>query len=265
MGPLANCKVNEFRALVWNHYRRAGRHALPWRNTRDPYHIVVSEVMLQQTQVARVLSFYSKFIKAFPSFRALAEAPRREILRQWQGLGYNRRAVALQRLAVEIIRKNRGALPRDRAALERLPGIGPATAGSILAFAFNKPAPFLETNVRRAFIHHFFPKRRGVTERELKKLAAATLDRKNPRAWYYALMDYGSWLVKQVPNPNRRHARYRRQPKFSGSTRELRGKVLRELLGRPRLSPRALALKLREPLPRILRTLAALEKERLVT
>lgn len=257
--------VQKFRTLVWNHYRREGRHALPWRHARNPYRIAVSEVMLQQTQVARVLSFYPKFITQFPSFHALAKAPRREVLRAWQGLGYNRRAVALQRLAQDIVKHHRGKLPRDRRSLEALPGLGRATAGSILAFAYDISTPFIETNIRRAFLHYFFPHARNVREEEILSLVEKTLPKKHARKWYYALMDYGNWLVKHTPNPNRRHARYRTQPKFAGSQRELRGKILRYLLAHPRTPSHALAKILEAPAPRVKRAYDALKKEGLVT
>lgn len=260
--------VRKFRALVWRHYRRAGRHALPWRvfprslpADRRAYRIVVSEVMLQQTQVARVILFYPKFLKQFPSFRVLAAAPRREVLKAWQGLGYNRRAVSLHRLAGEIVRNYRGKLPRDPALLEELPGLGAATAGAVASFAFNAPAPFIETNIRRAFLHHFFPRRSEVGEKEIIALVAETLPRKHSREWYYALMDYGSWLAKEEPNPNRRAARYRRQPKFEGSARELRGKIVRYVLAHAHASVRVVAQKLNEPIPRVQKTLAALKRE----
>lgn len=253
---------------MWNHYRHKGRHTLPWRvfpqslpAGRRAYRIVVSEVMLQQTQVARVLIFYPKFLKRFPSFHALARAPRREILRHWQGLGYNRRAVALHELAKKIVRKHAGILPHDPSQLEKLPGLGPATAGSIAAFAFNRPVVFVETNIRRVFIHHFFPHAKRVTERSIEDLVARTLPPRKSRAWYSALMDYGAWLAMHMENPNRRHEKYRRQPKFKGSSRELRGKILRYVLAHPRAVPRTIAHTLGESLPHVKRVRTTLEKE----
>lgn len=253
-----------FRALIWRFYRRTGRHALPWRKTRNPYHVAVSEMMLQQTQVARVRMFYPKFLKRFPSFRALAHASRREVLTEWQGLGYNRRAVALHRLAHEVVAKYKGKLPRDLTLLLDLPGIGRATAGSILAFAFNIPTPFIETNIRRVFIYHFFPRKKRVTEGEILALVHNTLDRENPREWYSALMDYGAWLAKQTKNPNRKYVRYRRQPKFEGSSRELRGKIVRYFLQHPRANAHTIAHTLKEPLPRVAKTLAILKREGII-
>jgi len=231
-----------FRKVIWEYYRRAGRR-LPWRETRDPYRILVSEVMLQQTQVARVVGFYENFIKKFPSFAALAEAKTADVLRAWQGLGYNRRALALQRLAVEVVGKHGGKLPRDRESLISLPGVGPYTAGAIRAFALNEPEIFIETNIRRVFIHFFFPKRKkSVTDAELTRYLKRTLDEKRPREWYWALIDYGAMLGEAarsssgLGNPNRRSAHYVRQAAFKGSNRELRGKILRILLERRRAS-----------------------------
>lgn len=247
--------------MVWRHYRRAGRHTLPWRRTRDPYRVVVSEVMLQQTQVVRVLKFYPRFLARFPSFRALARAPRREVLRLWQGLGYNRRAVALHRLAREVVARHRGALPRHPEALEALPGVGPATAGAIAAFAFNTAVPFIETNIRRAIIFHFFPRASRVSESAVLAVARAVLVRTRPREWHYALMDYGAWLAARTENPNRRHEGYRRQPKFRGSSRELRGEVVRYVLAHPRATAREVARALGKPLTRVGLALAALRRE----
>lgn len=266
--PRTSHTIEKFRALVWNHYRREGRHTLPWRTFprslpagRRAYAIVVSEVMLQQTQVARVLIFYPKFLKRFPSFHALAHAPRRAILRHWQGLGYNRRAVALHELAKKIVREYAGILPRDPSQLEKLPGLGPTTAGSIAAFAFNHPAVFVETNIRRVFIRHFFPRARRVTEQSIKDLVAHTLPPRKSRAWYSALMDYGTWLTTHTKNPNRRHAKYRRQPKFEGSSRELRGKIVRYFLSHPHANAHTVARALKEPTPRVRQTLTTLKRE----
>lgn len=260
--------IQKFRALVWNHYRREGRRALPWRifprslpAGRRAYQIVVSEIMLQQTQVARVLIFYQKFLRRFPSFRMLAKAPRREVLRQWQGLGYNRRAVSLHQLSKQITSKYAGKLPHDPKALGKLPGLGSATVGSVAAFAFNLPVPFVETNIRRVFLHHFFPRSKKVREEKILALVEQTLPATRAREWYSALMDYGAWLAKRTRNPNRRHAHYRRQPAFAGSSRELRGKIVKHLLTHPHTRVASLARIFSEPLPRVKKTLAALKKE----
>ncbi len=267
----SNPNVRRFRTLVWNFYRRHGRKQLPWRppalklrkggTARDPYRIAVSEIMLQQTQVARVLLFYPRFIKKFPDFRALAKAPVSAVLKVWQGLGYNRRALAVKRFAETVVQKHGGKLPRNPETLEELPGIGRATAGEIAAFAFNVPVPFIETNIRRVFIHHFFPRKGRVGEEDILKWVQKTLPQKNAREWYYALIDYGSWLATQVKNPNRRHAAYRPPPKFAGSSRELRGKILKFALKRGKISPRGAARELSVPLKKVKGVLAALQRE----
>jgi A/G-specific adenine glycosylase len=252
--------MRRFKDIIWAYYRH-NRREMPWRRTHDPYRILVSEIMLQQTQVARVMKFYPDFIKKFPDFRALAHARTVAVLRAWQGLGYNRRALALRRLAKIILEKYNGRLPRERAALESLPGIGKATAGAIRAFAWNEPEIFIETNIRRVFIHFFFERSRKVTDKEILRYIKRTLDRKNPREWYWALMDYGAMLGAASQNPNRKSVHYKKQPRFSGSDRELRGKIVRFLLAKKKFSIRALSKGTGEPEKRIRRIASALAKE----
>lgn len=222
-------KIEEFKKIVWDFYHKEGRHDLPWRKTKNPYKILVSEIMLQQTQVARVVEKYSLFLKTFPTISALANAPLAQVLIVWQGMGYNRRALALHRLAKEIITSHKGKIPHTRTELEALTGIGPYTAGAIRAFAFNEPEVFIETNIRRVFIHHFFPRTLSVSDKEILPLVEKTLDTKNPREWYFALMDYGAHLPKITKNPNKKSAHYVKQKKFEGSHRQLRGRVLKYL------------------------------------
>ena len=228
---LDDARVTRFRRRVCWHGRRHYR-SLPWRETGDPYAILVSEVMLQQTQVTRVLDYYARFLARFPDPATLAAAPLAAILERWSGLGYNRRALALQRAAGAVVRDHGGRLPADRDALLRLPGVGPATAGALLAFAFAEPAVFIETNIRRVFLHEFFAAAATVPDAALLPLVARTLDRRRPRRWYYALMDWGAALGRRTGNPNRRSAHYSRQSPFAGSRRELRGRVLRLLTDR---------------------------------
>ena len=227
--------IAEFRAIIYRHFREHPRE-LPWRNTRNPYHVVVSEIMLQQTQVERVREKYGEFIAAFPDFPALARAPLREILLRWQGLGYNRRAVALRSIAQRVVEEFDGKLPSSPEVLATFPGIGSATAASIAVFAFSAPSAFIETNIRRVFIHFFFQGREHVKDREIIPLVEETLDRSDPRTWYCALMDYGVMLKKTHPNPNRKSAHYRRQAPFAGSNRQLRGLILRALTENPALT-----------------------------
>jgi A/G-specific adenine glycosylase len=188
--------------------------------------------MLQQTQVDRVAMKFDRFIQKLPDFAALAAAPLREVLALWQGLGYNRRALNLKRAAEAVMLEHNGSLPSSPDALVTLPGIGKATAASIAAFAFEQPVVFLETNIRTVLIHHFFNGRASVADAELLPLAAALLDRRNPRKWYSALMDYGTSLKKLHGNASRRSAHYSTQSSFKGSRRQKRGRILKLLVER---------------------------------
>lgn len=219
----------EFQKLIWDFYRKNKRD-LPWRRTVDPYKILVSEIMLQQTQVSRVLTKYKEFITRFPDFKALARSSLSDVLLLWSGLGYNRRALFLQKTAKIVHNEYRGKLPKDPKILESFPGLGKATAASIIVFSFNQQIPFIETNIRRVFIHHFFSDSETVSDKEIYPLVVKTIDSENPREWYYALMDYGSFLGKSINNPNKKSKMYVVQSKFEGSLRQVRGKILRELL-----------------------------------
>lgn len=222
-----------FVKTVWAYYRTSGRHDLPWRKTRNPYRILVSEIMLQQTQAERVRGYYTVFLKQFPTISELAHAPASHVISAWQGLGYNRRALALHRAAKVIVKERNGMLPRDEKELLALPGIGPYTAGALRAFVWNKPGTLLETNVRTAYIHHFYKDAENVPDTELVPIIEATTDQENPREWYWALMDYGAHLKLTVGNATRRSATYATQKKFAGSNRQLRGRILRIALSGP--------------------------------
>ena len=229
--PLTREEILAFREEVYRHYREHKRN-FPWRETTDPYSILVSEVMLQQTGVDRVRVYYPRFIAVFPAFSFLAGAPLADVLRVWKGLGYNRRAQNLRRTACIVEEEFSGVLPPDEKILSTLPGIGRTTAAAILAFAFNLPSVLVETNIRRLFLHRFFPCRDSVPDREILPFVSATLDRENPRDWYYALMDLGSHLRSISPDPNQRSAHRQRQSRFHGSDREIRGRILAALLER---------------------------------
>ena len=232
-------EVKTFQQTVLNYWRKNGRHNLPWRKTRDPYSILVSEIMLQQTQVDRVVPYFEKFIKKFPTVERLASSSLASALQCWSGLGYNRRAKLLRECAREIVEKYGGKVPKDLAALIALPAIGPYTAGAIRAFAFNEPEVFIETNIRAGLIHHFFPKAKKVPDSKLvpflKKLLkiVSQTSYPGPREWYSALMGYGAHIKKTNPNPSRRSKHHMRQSPFEGSLRQLRGVILRTLLDGP--------------------------------
>lgn len=233
-----------FQKHIRSWYKKNGRHDLPWRppslklrkdNTLDPYHILVSEVMLQQTQVARAIPKYHEFLKAFPTIQHIAGASNARVLTIWQGMGYNRRALNLKQAAERILKEFGGKIPDRRAALESLPGIGPGTAGAVLAFAFGKRIPFIETNIRRIYLHFFFSSKTGVDDSDILKKIEATLPPTRSREWYWALMDYGALRFKSIPNPNTRSKHYAHQSAFKGSRRELRGKIIDELIREKKL------------------------------
>lgn len=217
---------------------------LPWRNLDDPYAVLVSEIMLQQTQVARVGRFWERFMALFPTIDALASADTADVLAQWQGLGYNRRAIALKRTADACAAERGGTLPDTAEELQRLPGIGPATAAGVMAFAYNRPSVYIETNVRTVFLHELFPDREKVGDKELAPLVADTCPEDGARAWYYALLDYGAHLKTQVANPSRRSAHYARQSAFEGSRRQKRAELVRIVLAAPGIGAAELAERL---------------------
>jgi A/G-specific adenine glycosylase len=229
---LSQRSVALFRKMIYVYYLKEGR-SLPWRKTKKPYRILVSEVMLQQTPVARVLDKYRLFVGTYPDFSSLARAPLVDILTMWRGLGYNRRAIALKKTAEVVMAEFGGKLPLSPDALVTLPGIGRYSASAIYTFATGSPSLIIETNIRRVFIHFFFRDREGVSDEQIVPLLSETLDRKDPRSWYYALMDYGTKLKREGENPNRRSARYRRQSPFEGSARQARGIILRTLADSP--------------------------------
>lgn len=216
-----------FVAKVQKFYKENGRHTLPWRKTHDPYRILVSEIMLQQTQVVRVIPKYKAFIKTFPTVATLAEAPLGEVLTLWQGLGYNRRAKYLHICAKEIVKKYKGKFPRVVSELLLLPGIGPYTAAAVCAFAYNEPVVMIETNIRTVYLDHFFAGKKGIRDKKLLTYIRKTLPNNNAREWYAALMDYGAHLKLTKGNVSRNSKHYTRQSKFKGSDREIRGAILK--------------------------------------
>ena len=227
--PEVPLDVGAFRALVREQGARRWRD-LPWRDTRDPYAIWISEVMLQQTQVPRVLDRWDAWMARFPVVDVLAAAPQAEVLAAWQGMGYNRRALALHRAAQAVSQDHGGVFPSDYDELVALPGIGPSTAAGIRAFAFDLPGVYLETNVRTVFLHELFPTSESVPDASLVPLVRQACPDVDARGWYYALLDYGAHLKRSVPNPSRRSASYARQSRFEGSHRQKRAFLLRQIL-----------------------------------
>lgn len=257
--------MDAFRAIVWDYYVAHARE-LPWRmpvlqkredGSLDPYAILVSEIMLQQTQVSRVVPKYHAFLELFPTIQVLADAEQGDVLRAWSGLGYNRRARFLWLAAQEVVARFAGVIPRTIGELTSLPGVGKNTAGAIMAYAYNEPVVYIETNIRTVFIHHFFKDQADIPDSVLLPLVDAALPRpkgkmqdqlreaegerissapvRKPaglphvRTWYWALMDYGSYLKSTAGNVSRASKHYVRQSTFQGSKRQLRGRVLREL------------------------------------
>lgn len=274
----ADSDFKQFKEKIWNFYRHHKR-SFPWRQTTNLYKILISEVMLQQTQTERVLPKYESWIKRFPDFQTLAQAPLSEILKYWKGLGYNRRALYLKEIAHSMSKLKDKNITKIQYFelldfLQKLPGIGENTAAAIVVFVYNKPLVFIETNIRRVFIHEFFSdatiqqfnNQKTIHDNQLMPLIEQTFDRKNPRQWYYALMDYGSMLGQTIENPNRKSVHYAKQSKFEGSLRQVRGKILSLLTSTPTIriveAKKILHIKHEEQFEKALREL---EKEGFIT
>ncbi len=295
-------KLQKFRRIVWAHYRKHKRD-MPWRRDTSLYAVIVSEIMLQQTQVSRVMVKFESWMKRFPTWQALASATINDVLQEWSGLGYNRRALYLKRIAEKMTEKTiegtAAKIPETPAGssvesryvlyhimpqkedgpasrennpapmsfsllynnLRELPGIGPNTAGAILAYTYNIPYPFIETNIRSVYLHFFFKNKEKVPDKDILNLIEKTLAdpeiSKNPREWHWALMDYGSHLKATTPNPSRRSAHHMKQTPFKGSNRELRSKILRAVMKKEPLG----SFKGLYPAAQIRTNLAALVRE----
>jgi len=227
------------------HYRRTARD-LPWRRTQDPYEVLVSEVMLQQTQAARVTPAFDRFIQRFPTLEALAAAPLGAVLREWSGLGYNRRARDLHRIA----RMSPRGLPKTVAELDALPGIGAYTAGAVASFAFGQRVPFADTNIRRVLGRVFLG--RPGTNKEAVELDAMAMPKRSSDVWHHALMDLGATICKPKPQcdvcplkadcryvrslavggrPPSMTARLVRPAAYPDSDRRVRGAIIKALVG----------------------------------
>lgn len=231
--------IAAFQKRVLSYYRRNARK-LPWRATTDPYCILVSEIMLQQTQVDRVILKYIAFITRFPDVASLAESSLKDVLTMWQGLGYNRRAQNLHKSAQIITSDHNGRLPETREALQTLPGIGLNTAAALCVYAYNQPCVYIETNIRAVYIHSFFPDDDAVSDAQLEPYIEATLYKRDPRRWYNALMDYGVYLKKLHGNPARKSRHHTVQSRFEGSDRQIRGMIIKILGGTDAMSTKEL-------------------------
>lgn len=220
--------IPAFRKTILSWYA-LHRRDMPWRRTRDPYKILVSEIMLQQTQVSRVLPKYREFLRAFPAVKALADTDDASLLKTWKGLGYWRRAKFLKDAAKVILAEHNGKFPKDVLSLQKLPGIGPYTARAVACFAFQSPEAFIDTNIRRVYLHFFFPDSNHISDNQIMEIARKAVWKENPREWHYALFDYGAVELKDKTT-NKKSKHYRKQSAFKDSFRSFRAKTMRFLL-----------------------------------
>jgi A/G-specific adenine glycosylase len=255
--------VDRFKATVYDHYAQCGRR-FPWREQVSPWAVLVSELMLQQTQTERVVPFFERWMSRWPTPDALDNASLEDALREWAGLGYNRRCRFLKECAHIIVSEQGGRVPEVPDALRLLPGIGAYTAGAVACFSYNYPSVFIETNIRTALLYFFFKGQDAVPDTALFPLLETALDRENPRAWYWALMDYGASLKKTLVNPGRRSAHYARQSPFEGSFRQSRGRIIKTLLFEGSATLDSLKRRTGIPEDELDRALAALERDSMV-
>lgn len=225
---MAYSQEQEFIQLLYEKSHELYRE-MPWRHDTRGYYVLVSEIMLQQTQVDRVMPKFLQFIAQFPDFQTLAAAPLAEVLVLWSGLGYNRRAKFLHEAARRVMQEYGGELPSAQEQLLTLPGVGKNTTGALMAYVYNQPVLYVETNIRTVYLHHFFADRRDITDVEIMEKLAATLDHEQPRQFYWALMDYGAWLKKNGVRNVAASKHYRKQTPLKGSVREVRGAIIRAL------------------------------------
>ena len=252
--------IRRFRRKIWTFYR-AHRRDLPFRRTTDPYCITVSEIMLQQTQVDRVVPYYERWVARWPDWQALATASKQQLLAEWSGLGYNRRAIFLGRMAEAVVRDHGGRLPDTPHALRSLPGIGEYTSHAILIFAFNRPLVAVDTNIRRVVLHELqLPA--DTEDTEIRQIAAQLLPRGRARDWHYALMDYSSLaLPKRLEKTPPKST----QSRFAGSQRQIRGEIIRRLTNQRSVAIRVVAKHLGRTLTDVQRAAETMVRDQLVT
>jgi A/G-specific adenine glycosylase len=263
----------------------ARRRAYPWRGEQDPYRVLVSEVMLQQTQAVRVIPHYLLFLRRFPTVNALASAPRSEVVRAWAGLGYNRRAVALSTTARVIVRDHGGSVPADPERLLQLPGVGPYTASAVASLAFGAAVPAVDTNVRRVVARARLGLEVGKARAgDVRDAARSWIDRRDPGAWNQAIMDLGREICRPAPRcdpcPIARACRSRRAGRetverrsphrpgadaFEGSSRQVRGRIVAVLRDHERTTVGAIATRLDLTPGRVAEALAGLRADGLVS
>lgn len=253
-------KIAAFRKKVWSCYQRHKRY-LPFRETDDPYAITVSEIMLQQTQVSRVVDKYTNWLHHLPEWESLAHASNRRVLSLWSGLGYNRRALYLKEIAKIVLSRYNGTLPDNPSELQTLPGIGPYTAHAIAAFAFQKRVAAVDTNVRKVIIYSFGLSP-TISPAAIQKLATQLLPRKHIKEWHYALMDYARFelpsKISQIVPP------VSRQSRFDGSLRQVRGEIIRELTKRTYMRVDTLTRQLARPAKKIHTAVESLVRDGLI-
>ncbi|HZK20521.1 MAG TPA: A/G-specific adenine glycosylase [Treponemataceae bacterium] len=255
--------MREFQRTILSYFNEHGR-SFPWRGTQDPYEILCSEIMLQQTQTERVVPKYIAWIEEFPTVESLAKATFADVLTLWSGLGYNRRAKFLHDACKTVVEELNGVFPSTASELQKLSGVGPYTSCAVSTFAFNNVEVFIETNIRSLYIFFFYKDAHTVLDSELMSLIKQTLYKDDPRTWYYALMDYGAELKKKVKNPNRKSAHYTKQSKFEGSIRQARGVIIKQLTNANKLSLTSIAENESIDFERILKASQSLVKEGII-
>lgn len=221
---ISNEEIRNFQTMIFSWWQNNKRD-LPWRYTHDPYKILVSECMLQQTQVSRVMAIYEIFLQTFPTIFDLSQASLAQVLIAWQGLGYNRRAKFLHQAAQKIVLDYQGEFPKDVSSLLSLPGVGTYTAHAILVFSFRKDVALLDTNIRKIIVYYFF-KGKSTTDSILSNVAQQLVPKGKSWEWHQALMDFGSLVLPEVLKQNGIVIPVPKQSKFIGSRRYYRGKIL---------------------------------------
>lgn len=250
-------EIVQFQRKILTWYE-ANKRDLPWRGTRDPYRILVSEIMSQQTQIARVIPKYNAWMEAFPTVFELAKASTADVLGHWSGLGYNRRALFLQKCAKTVVERFAGKFPQEKEVLKTLPGIGEYTAAAVACFAFNQQVAVVDTNVRKIILTQFPHVSSDISPQEMQNIADALLPQGKAYEWNQALMDYASAMLKKekivVP----------KQSKFKGSNRYYRGQIVKLLLAQKSIARAQLAKELSISKEKCAEILGGLEKDALV-